>query len=310
MQITSHFVGTDTIGATPYRIGFGTNHAVKVQFELEFGWKAVGTMLAFAAVWASRGRCVYHYHYYRSPRALPQIYSRPTHTQRRPIHIQRTRLNPVPEIPKLNPIPEIQKLNPVAETQEPLQDKGTYHLLQGAFLGICGWNMLAALVAEDNADNITSDDNADNHKNQNDADYVESQITSLTVRSKDLDLEGLGRLLFDDAIMIGQVQLGGVTWNVDVQQRGKLVGFYLTRLDGTRHQIAFKMKIWDVSNDDPKLLQAEQIPGDWVFFRLGRIGLAARGRGCCVKMDELVAVELLKIDFEANGPATKYKSAL
>lgn len=229
MRITDSFMGTDTIGATPYRIGFGTNHAVKLQFELDFGWRAVGTMLTLAGVvvWASRGRSGYHYPY-RSPPALPPIYLRPTRNLRKP------------------------RLNPAAENQEPLQDKHRYPLLQGVFLGICGWNMLAAFVTwhvvpenmtlDDNDDNKKSDDNADKHKNQNDDDCVETQApsakpsqTSLTVRPKDVELLSEG-----SSTRIGKVHLGGVTWNVDVQSKSneKLVGFYLSHLPTSRHQLS------------------------------------------------------------------------
>lgn len=92
------------------------HHDVKLQFELEFGWRAVGTIqtLAGVVVWASRGRSGYHYRY-RSPPDLPPIYSRPTRNRRKP------------------------RLNPAAESQEPLQDKRRYHRLQGALLGIGDW---------------------------------------------------------------------------------------------------------------------------------------------------------------------------
>ena len=119
----------------------------------------------------------------------------------------------------------------------------------------------------------------------------------------------------DASIKVGYVELGGAQWKIEAKARdhGKLIGFYLTHLAGSRHQIAFSIKIIDVSlPDQPRVLEEERFDGDWIIIPSRGIlpGIASDGKGTCIPVDKFQVPQSLRIEFEAHGPATKHKRAI
>ena len=172
-------------------------------------------------------------------------------------------------------VAESSRRRTVPRSISPSRGPRRFRLLRGTFFGI--FLSAAALSNE-----ISEIENARRKLDEGEDEEDPSLIQGARTAVLDLtwpDVHGsLMAVDMDDQVEVGSVQLGGVDWPVRVRMRdeGKLVGFYLTHRDGSKDQIAFSIKIIDVS--DPRnhqLLAENRFGGDWVIIRFRILALLA-----------------------------------
>ena len=260
------------VGQKLYSLGFGTNHEVQFLLELTCSWRVVGTLLALGAMGTWAATT-------RRTHRLPPLAAAPIRRQ------------PLRKLPNQPPAPQ-------------LPPSGRWRFLQGTGFGI----FLSAIALADEQSKTDFDFDDDNVASEDESLIRGSRQTSLTVdwrRTQD-------RLCKAEAVRLGQVELGGASWDVEAKRRGHdIIGFYLNHTNGTKHQIAFSMQVADVSSPESvRVLVEERHGGNWVLHRIGLMGLAADGKGACARVKELEAVQSLLIQLTAHGPVTKYRHAV
>ena len=272
-----------------FRLLFGTNHDISVKtenhvktenrietdnrFMLDFSPQVMCTLFGMTALW------VYSRRY-----PLLQAGARPRTVVIRSI----SRSQRMPLNPKKRDLPSADgpKIRPLK----------VFAYCIGAMVAFDVLKILAQIQVSDGSD---EDD-------ESDASEIKGSKTAVVHVKRENVKNHMGSYA---CTKVGHVELGGAQWRIYAEPRehGKLIGFYLTHLAGSRDQIAFSMKIIDASwPDQPRVLEEEWFDGDWRVLP----GIASDGKGTCIPVHEFQAAQSLLIEFEAHGPATKHKRAI